>query len=258
MRVVLYISWLIFVFSFSTSANAQANGNFKDIYSGGITFESGLGNYSVRDEYISEEKYSGTLPYYRVGWSRAHDKYIYNLDMEFRYSSAIENYNVSTEIYQFAFDQGFLYPFTKRSLFSKDIYIYLGPGSEFYFFYNKPDIAVSGYDYAQSSAALFAAAVNAEIIYPLNDYFLIESSCKVDVLSLGFRLVDMEEEDENTVKILTLFSGTNLSYSLGGRYRVIDQLSFELAYRMELTRISAWQPLLSASDNIILGVRYEF
>ena len=71
-------------------------------------------------------------------------------------------------------------------------------------------------------------------------------------------MVDNEEDDQSAVKFLTLFSGLNSSFDLGVRYYLLDRLSVKLAYKFELTRFSAWDPLLSASDNLIIGLTYSF
>lgn len=232
--------------------------HYPNLYPGGISIEYGIGSYSVRDEYISKEKYSGTLPYYSFGWARKHNKYIYRLEMTYRNSNNINNYNVSTNINQFTLNQGFLYPLKNMTLFKNDLYIWLGPSTEFFFYYSKPNIAVSGFDYAQSFAGLFALGFNADVIYPFKHNFQLESSLSLTVLSLGFRMVDSEEDDQSLVKPLTLFSGLNSSFDLGARYYLFNRLSVKLAYKFELTRISAWDPLLSASDNLIIGLTYKF
>ena len=224
----------------------------------GITIEYGVGNYSVKDEYISKEKYSGTLPYYFVGWTRKHETYIYRLDLSYRKSNNITNYNVSTDITQFTLNQGFLYPLETISLFKKDLYFWLGPATEFFFFINDQNIAVAGFDYAQSFAGLFSLGLNLNGIYPLSNHLQLESSLRATVLSLGFRMVDNEEDDQSAVKLLTLFSGLNSAFDLGARYYLLKRLSVKLAYKFEITRISAWQPLLSASDNLIFGLTYSF
>jgi hypothetical protein len=229
-----------------------------NVYPGGVSIEYGIGSYSVKDEYISKEKYSGTLPYYSFGWARKHNKYVYRLEMAFRNSNSINNYNVSTNITQVTLNQGFLYPLKKMTLFKNDLFIWLGPSTEFFFYYSKPNIAVSGFDYAQSFAGLIALGFNADVIYPLKHNFQLESSLSLTVLSLGFRMVDVEEDDQSLVKPLTLFSGLNSSFDLGARYYIFNRLSVKLAYKFELTRISAWDPLLSASDNVIIGLTYRF
>jgi len=170
--------------------------NYHNLYPGGISIEYGIGSYSVKDEYISKEKYSGILPYYSLGWVREHNKYIYQLKMEYRNSDEIKNYNVSTNITQFTLSQGFLYPLKKGELFNKDLNLWLGPSTELFFFYNKPNIAVDGFDYAQSIGVLVSLGINIVGTYSLNSKFQIESSLGITALSLGFRMVDMEEDDQ--------------------------------------------------------------
>ena len=228
------------------------------VHPAGISVEYGMGNYSVKDKYISNERYSGTLPSFTVGWAREHEKYVYRLQMTYRNSKDISNYNVSTDVYQFTLNQGFLYPLKKVKLFHHDLYAWLGPTTEFFFYYNKPDIAVSGFDYAQSFAGLFSVGGRTEVIYPLKRNLQLESSLGITVLSLGFRMVDSEEDNQSPANLLTLFSGLNSSFDLGARYYLFKQLSVKLAYRFELTNITAWEPLHSASDNIRMGLTYQF
>lgn len=253
-----FILFSLAILVFAGNSFAQDSLSHRTIFPRGISVEYGLGKYSVRDEYISKEKYSGTLPSFKANWSRFHNKYGYYLSLEYGSSSKIKNYNVSTDIYQFSLNQGFLYPLPKMSLFTRDVYAFLGPLTELYFFYNKQNIAVSGFDYAQSFAALFSIGLNSEIIFPIRKDLQAESSLCLSILSLGFRMVDSEEEDVSPVKLLTLLSGTNASFRLGIRYNLIGNFSLKLAYKLHLTRISSWDPLLSASDNLIATMTYKF
>jgi len=191
------------------SLNAQNN------FPAGITLEYGIGSYSVTDEYISKEKYSGTLPWFSVSWVKVHNDYIYRLDMSYRNSNEINNFNVSTDITQFTLNQGFLYPIGDISIFQKSLYLWLGPTTEFFFYNNDQNIAVSGFDYAQSEAGLISLGCDIEGIYAVNSGFFLESSLNFTLLSLGFRSVDDEEDDQSNVKFLTLFSGLNLSFDIG-------------------------------------------
>ena len=250
--------FLFLVLSTNPAIYAQDSLIHKTIFPGGITLEYGIGYYAVTDEYISKEKYSGTLPYYKAGWANQHENYIYHLGFEYRFSSEIRNNNVSADIYQFSLNQGFLYSLPEFSLFSKDVYAFLGPSTELFFYYNNQNIAVDGFDYAQSFAALFSLGISSELIYPVWSNFNVESSLAFSVLSLGLRIVDSEESDASPVKILTLISGTNVEFRLGARYYLFDNLSLKAAYLFNLTRISSWEPLLSASDNLVLTLTYGF
>ena len=243
---------------FSANSHAQDSINHHTVFPTSISIEYGMGNYSVKDEYISKEKYSGTLPGIKINWLRFHDKYGYHFSLEYGGSSNIENYNVSTTIYQFALNQGFLYPLPEFSLFSRAAYAFLGPSTELLFFYNNQNIAVSGFDYAQSLALLFSGGLNSLIILPLGNKLQVEGAVSMSILSLGFRLVDSEEEDVSPVNLLTFLSGTNAAFSLGLSYNLLDNFSTKLAYELHVTRISAWDPLLSASDNINISLAYKF
>ena len=143
-------------------------------------------------------------------------------------------------------------------MFSKNVYTFLGPSTELFFYYNNQNIAVDGFDYAQSFAALFSLGISSELIYPVWSNFNVESSLAFNVLSLGLRMVDDEETDASPAKPLTLFSGLNASFRLGARYYLFDNLSVKAAYLFRLTRISSWEPLLSASDNLVLTLTYGF
>jgi hypothetical protein len=236
--------------------SAQEGLHQKAVFPDGISVEYGVGSYAVRDEYISKERYSGTLPYFGLNWARNHDGYVYDLSMEFRSSSDVRNNNVSADNYLLTLNQGFLYSLRPMSLFSRDVHAFVGPSTELYFFYNRQNIAVSGFDYAQSFAALLSLGARSAFVVPVRKDLQAEASFSFSLLSLGFRSVDSEEEDASPVKLLTVFSGANVSAGLGGRYYFTDALSMKLAYRFHLTRISSWDPLLSASDNVIVTLTY--
>ena len=253
-----YFLSLAFILSFSGNLFGQDSLDQNSTFPEGITIEYGIGNYAVTDDYISTEKYSGSMPYYRILWTKPHNDYVYHLGIDYRYSSDIKNNNVSTDIYQFTLNQGFDYALPKFTVFNKDAYLYLGPSTELFFYYNNQNIAVSGFDYAQSFALLISLGVSSELYYQLSNNFYIETSLDFDLLSLGFRMVDSEETDESPVKLLTVISATNTVFRFGPRYYLLDNLSIKAAYLFNLTRISAWEPLLSASDNVVFTLTYGF
>jgi len=257
-KINLKIILLTLALLMAIQVSGQDSLSYLNIYPAGISFEYGIGNYSLKDEYISKEKYLGKLPYFSIGWARKHNKYVYRLEMEYRNSDEIKNNNVSANITQFILNQGFLYSLKKGELFKKELFLWLGPSTELFFFYNKQNIAVDGFDYSQSFAALFSAGINIFGSYSLNPKFLIESSLDLSVLSFGLRSVDNEEDDQTPAKLLTLFSGLNSSFDIGIRYYIFSKLSIKAGYKFELCRISAWHPLISASDNLLIGLTYNF
>ena len=251
--IVIIIIFLIF-----TKISGQDFLKNSPISSTGISVQYGVGNYSVKDEYISKEKYSGVLPLFSIKWVRVHDKYVYKLAMDYSNSSEIKNYNISTNITQFSFNQGFIYPIKKTVFLNRNLFFLMGPSTDLLFFYNKPKIAVSGFDYAQSFAALISASLDSETILQLKPSLQMESSVRISVLSFGMRMVDSEEDDESPAKLLTLFSGLNSSFELGIRYFIFNKISMKFAYISKIIRINAWEPLLSVSDNITFELTCNF
>lgn len=236
----------------------QDSTNHKSIFPEGVSLEYGIGSYAVTDEYISKEKYSGSLPYYSIAWTNQHSDYVYRLKIDFSNSSEIENYNVSADVYQFTLSQGFSYALPEFTMFDNPACLYLGPSTELFFYYNEQNIAVSGFDYSQSFALLISAGVNSQLFYKLWKDFNVEGTLDFNILSLGFRMVDEEETDESPAKILTLISANNIVFTLGPRYYLFDNFSVKAAYLFHLTRINSWESLLSASDNVLFTLTYGF
>lgn len=253
-----YFFLAVLLLMFTGSLLGQDSSNYQSIFPGGITVEYGIGSYAVTDEYISKEKYSGSIPYYSITWANQHSDYVYRLKIDFANSSEIKNNNVSADIYQFTLNQGFSYALPKFTLFDNEAYLYLGPSTELFFYFNEQNIAVSGFDYAQSFALLISGGINSQLFYKLWNDFYIEGTFDFNILSFGFRMVDMEENDESPAKILTLISANNVVFTLGPRYYLLDNLSIKAAYLFHLTRIDSWEPLLSASDNVVFTLTYGF
>jgi hypothetical protein len=251
----------IVLFGFLTSAgnlNGQSGTSDPPVYPGGITLQYGLSSYAVKDHYISQERYDGMFPHYAIAWTRTHNRYAYNLGFAYRQAGDITNYNISTRIVSFNLSQGFLYPLKPVSLFKRDLNLWLGPTAEVFYYENNPDIAVSGFDYTNSYATLVSLGFRGDGIYPFSDKFRIKSWLKFTLLSLGMRTVDLEEDKEPGTKLLTPFSGLNGSFDLGMCYDLSGWLSVGLSYRFELTRISAWENVLSASNGGIFALYFRF
>jgi len=246
------------ILSSTSSLFAQDQQKKPDTLSTCISLQYGIGKFAVTDKYISGEKYSGTLPLLGISWMKKHETYLYLLSMEYRNSDQIKNNNAYTDITLFTLNQSYLYKLKNYKLFKKDLFVWIGPETEVYFFYNNPEVAVSGFDFAQSLATLISLGINTKANYPISDSFKIESGLKLTILSLGIRMVDSEDDDTSPANLLTFVTGLNSSFDIGIRYRLINHISLSLGYKFEYTRISAWDELSAASDNFIAGLSYHF
>jgi hypothetical protein len=229
------------------------------IYPAGIYTYIMLEKIALKDQYISVEKYTGNMHHFTVGWARAHEKYVYRLKFSYGFSDQIKNNNARTEITKVILNQGFLYPLKKdRKLFGKELKLFLGPSTDFIYFLNKPIVAVDGFDFSQSHAAILSIGLNADAILRISNKFHVESSLSASILSVAFRSVDSEEDDEAPAKLLTFIKGLNGTFDLKARYYIAKKLSLAAGYEFNILNISAWQPLTEAGDNLVFGLTYRF
>ena len=241
-----------------TSVRAQAATGARAQYPVGLTVAYGLGAYGVRDEAISKQRYEGTLPYLGVSWARGHQRYVYQLGMEIRRSDAIRNHSVGTTIIRFALGQAFLYPVASSTAWGRDLGLFLGPTTELALFLNEQHIAVDALGFAESVTGLVSLGVRADAVLSASRRITTLASLRTSVLSLGIHAVDDEVDDASPAKLLVPPAGINASLEMGAIYRATGRLSFRLAYLFQLGRVSAWDPLLDASDSVVGGLSWRF
>lgn len=233
--------------------------NFESVFSSGISIDYGIGNYSVKDEYISEEKYSGTLPYYNVEWVRFRNNNGYRLQFEYRKSTNIKNNNISAEVQQFAFNQDFIYPIGSFLLFSKNIYAFIGPSLQYYYYdINYNFVRPGTFIFPKSFGNQGSLGINATLIVQLNKKLFFESFIRSNLLSITGKLIDEDAHSKSSPRLLTIFSATKFDFDLSMRYYLIKKISFSFGYKFDLSRINKWEPYIAASDNLIISVHYKF
>jgi hypothetical protein len=220
----------------------------------GLSVEGGVAALALRDEFISRERYTGTLPSLRVTWSRYHGGAAFALSIEYDRSATIRNFNVSATITQFSLHQGFEYALGKFRLLARDVYAFLGPSAEVFLLFNEQHVAVANPDFNQSGAGLLSSGLDSRLAAPLGRGFQAECTMRLAVLSLGFRPVDSEENDISPVKLLTPLSGLHGRVGLGVRSRLSSHLSVFAAGRFHVLRISSWDLLTSVHDGLALGL----
>jgi hypothetical protein len=228
-------------------------------FADGLGIRAGISHSAIRDEFISDEKYSGSLPYVALSWSRFHDAYGYRLIFEFESSTSVKNHNVSAEITQATFDFEYLYPVGNFPLLSNDLALLAGPSAEIFLHFRNQNIASGGSSLfnALSFSSLLSAAAKAEAYYPLNDVFQIDFGARLSILSLGGRMINPEKKDVSVVKVLTVLSSIRLSTEIAARYRVAKPLTLALVYQFKYTRIAGWDLFLSGSDTFIAAITYD-
>ncbi len=255
MRRLISLLLAIPLLVFAKGLNAQTPPVPQGPFPTGISIMTGLGRYSVRDEYFSAEKYSGTLPYFSATWARSHERGGYRIGVEYRNSSEIRNNNISAGITSFSLNLDYLYRVATLSLFSRDASLFLGPSTGFFMHFSELHIAFSELEIPYSFAILLPVGINSTLVVPVTDRFQVVGSVRSSLFSLGLRMIDLDEDvdEESPVRFLTFPSGMNASLRFGLRYVLTDRLSLDFGYELQVLRISPWDSLLSASDNLLAG-----
>ncbi len=254
-RIIIFTISLII-----SQASAQNMLTYKTVFPTGIFVSYGLGSYSVKDEYISKEKYSGTLPYFNVEWVRFHDKNAHRLEFEYRNSSKISNNKISAKVGQFTFNQDFIYFLRNVSIFSRNIYTYLGPSVQIFYYDINYNFAAPGTFISPKTFGLIGSlGINSEFIYRFNNKLLVESFLRLNLIA--FCIKDNDEQkygDESSPTLTSVFTATKFDYTLSVRYYLFNNISISLGYRFDFSRIAKWDPYISASNNFLTSLNYEF
>lgn len=230
--------------------------NYKTIFPSGISAGYGLGLYSVRDEYISKEKYTGTLPYLNLKWVRFHNKNAYRLEFESQRSTNISNNNISAKVIQLVFNQDFLYAVGSFPLFSGSVYAYLGPSVQFFFYDIDYNFAQPGTFISPNTFGIIGSlGINCAFIYPVNKKLLIEGFLRSNVLSFSGKKIDeYKYADESGPALLFVSTATKIDSDISIRYYLSKRVSASLGYKFDLSRINKWDPYVAASSSLIISV----
>jgi hypothetical protein len=250
-------SIVVCIFVFESIVFAQTPPTLERLLGDGIFIQGGLGYLALHDEYISKEKYSGSLSYFEGGWLKSHDSSTVRFGLEFRSSSAVRNNNVLAEVIQGGVNLDYIYPIGNFRLFAHDVYAFLGPSMEMYYYNRTENIARGGSATYNSYATFYSLSVNSTFILPLGSGFSSECSGVLNLIGWGKRSINSQNNNEEAFKPISIFSGIRGSTNILLRYNISDALLLKAGYRFEICQSTSWDYLLSASDNLIFVVSYR-
>lgn len=247
-----FVSLFVAVLCGAPALAGQVPSAHRSAIPSGVTLALGAGPYAVRDEYISTGRYTGTLSYLRASWTHVGEGGGYRLSFRYDNSSEIANHSVSTEITHAALAVHFLRRVTRFRFLSRDARLYLGPSGGISLYVNRPAVGENILDLIVSFAALLSAGVNAQAALPVSNRLYVTGSLRTTVLSLAVRMVDLVEDDESPVGLLTPLTGFDATAGLDLRYAVLDRLSLGVGSELAMLRIRSWDKLVSAGNNFFV------
>ncbi len=254
-----YFTYLAFVLLLTSfSIKAQESAPFKDYFGNGLTLNTGVDLLAIKDEYISQERYTGYSPSFLFDWTKINNSSGFHLSFGIINSAKVTNYNVSANIIEAALDLAYVYRIGNLKIFNHNARFYLGPAPELFFHFRNQDIARGAIMDAYSAAFLFSAGARLDMIMPLSKKWQFEGNIYSSLLSLGGKLIDPRNTSASIMKILTAFTGLSYKLDLAVRYRLFNNISLKAGYRFGFVRISAWDFFISAKDNFNLSLTYSF
>lgn len=245
---------MIIILSGSAFSNAQDSTALRFPIDEGLTIQGGIGYLTLRDEYISDDKYSSTIPLFGVTWSKFHETYGFRLHLEYQYTSDLKGPNVHAELTQFRLALIYLYPLANARMFSSTVYFSLGPTVELFEHYQRLQIAGSAY--LNSNIALLAGGLRSEAYWPLADNLRLRAVGQCTIVSLGGHSTDSNKSGNSPNKFLTPFSGIDAQAEIVLSWLFTKSLECSVGYRFNVTRVSAWDYFISANDNLTVSLSY--
>jgi hypothetical protein len=250
-RTVILISALL---ASNVDSFSQDTAGADMMHGNGITLSAGVSYIAVRDEYLSPEKYTATLPIWGVAWSRFSTTFAYRLTFQYQSTTHLKSYNVSADLHQGSVRLDILFPIGDFELMNRKASAWLGPGSEFFAHTRRQRIAG---DVKESStfSSIYGNVVG-QLFYPLASSLNVEAVSSFSLFSLAAK-TNVETGSESTTKLQSLFTSLRAEGEIRLRHRFIGSLSAFAGYRFELTRATAWDFFIAGNDQLLLAITYD-
>jgi|WetSurMetagenome_2_1015567.scaffolds.fasta_scaffold09535_3 hypothetical protein len=237
--------------------------NSLDFLPQGILFETGYGSLSVRDKYISPEKYTGDIQILKLAWSKVHEKkYGYETTFDYVHGAKIRNYGVSAEVQEFTINHIFLFPANREHyLFSKRFYSFIGPSAELWLHVRNQDVSNYKLTLPYSFEGMLSLGFNQKIIVPVSLKFGLSCYYKVGVLSLTGKTNYSNSDVINipSLKLLTPLTGLNTRINYSVYYNINPHITCQAGYEFRITNIAnnaLWDDMVNVMD--IFSVKFIY
>lgn len=246
----------VFLLLFISTITAQESSVSPEYFGNGLTFNTGFNLLAVKDEAISNERYTGYSPSFLLSWSRISNSSGFHLSFGILNAAKVNNYNVSANITEAALNLSYVYPIGDIKIFNDIAKLFLGPAPELFIHFRTQNIARGAIFDAYSAVFLFSIGARFDIIMPISDKWQLEGNIYSSVLSLGGKLINPQNNNTSLIKILTAIAGNSSQTSLAIRYNLIKNISLKAGYNFNFIRISAWDYFISAKDDFNLSLTF--
>ncbi len=230
-KILFFIS--VTLYSQDVSPKEHSNNGFFLYY--------GKGKIGVRDEYISDEKYSGTADCFAAYWSKDHGRYLYKLGIEYLFGNELTNNNISSKNKHMSLHQAYLY----KTMNNNKSTLYLGPSISISFLENSPNIAGNSLN---SMAGFLHLGIDGLFCSSFNNKFSFEIFSKLGILSFGSK----KNNDDSDAKFETLLTNTFFNTKIVLNYQPVKMVGLGLGYENYILRMTSWDYCIGVSNNVFI------
>ncbi|MCD4698422.1 MAG: hypothetical protein K8S16_19525 [Bacteroidales bacterium] len=221
----------------------------------GITIEYGIGPSAIVDNYISQERYTGTLPYIGIWYGRFHEKSAYQLGLSFQRDSDFKNHAITADFSRVSLNYDLFYSVREMNIFNKPATLYLGPSAE-YFEYELYNTFASKYK-TFSELIMVSMGMNCSLHYKLSDRFSTNFFLRTNILGATFKTHDDRKYNDENAKFQSLFSANNITGDILVKYKILKFLSAGVKFKGQLTKSTGWDESRTFTNSVLLSVTFH-
>jgi hypothetical protein len=220
----------------------------------GATLATGVGWYAVRDEFLSRDRYHGRARFSELSWTRFRGGAGSRLAFGFRAGTEVESNRVSSIVTTGSLSLEYFYRVGRPTILGRGASLFLGPSAGISAYVNDQEVASNGLDLAVSFASLISIGVASAAVVELTRKAHLQAAFRLDVVSVGARIVDLIESDESPVKVLPFTRGTEAVGRVGFGFDAFRHIALGVHYQTRFLRISSWDHLVAASDSVVVSI----
>lgn len=243
----------IILFFCAVILNAQES---KKINPLGLSVEYGIGSSAIKDEYVSQERYTGSMNYIGFWYGRMNDQKGFQLGLTNQQGDDFKNYAIRADFSRVSLNFDQFFSIKEFKIFSKPSTWYFGPSVE-YFEYELINRFSSNHK-VFSEYIMVSMGINTFIDWNISEKFITTVFLRSNVVSVNHKLHDEQKYPEQEAKLQTFFVSNNINGDLFLRYKILKRISLGLKLKGQYTRSTGWDKSVSYTNSILLFVIVHF
>jgi hypothetical protein len=222
----------------------------------GLTVEYGIGSAAIVDEYISDGRYTGNLPYLGIWYNRLARDQGFRLGLTFQQDTDLENHSIQAELSRINLIYDQLFKVKKFNIAKKPAFWTLGPSFEYfeYELINQFSSTHKGF----SEFIMVTLSFNTAVEWDFTKRFTASVFLRTNVIGTSFKTHDEQQYPDENTRLQTLFTANNLNMDLGLRYRLMPRISLGLKGKAQYTRSTGWNPSQMFVNSLLLYTIIHF